>query len=283
MTNPSEPAHSPPAVPAPESGGVLTHDVATQRGTVRVLTLDRPSKRNALTPAMLSSLKEQARVLRSEPHIAAVLLTGRGPTFCAGFDLSLCQHDATALATLLAGLAQCISLLREQHAPVVISAHGAAVAGACALLGAADIVVTNTQAKIGYPVVKLGISPAVSAPTLCEQTTPGIARTRLLDTQLVDGNTALRLGLAHFVEESAEACQARALAIAHELAAKPAHALQATRRWCQQLAAANQEPARWDAEGQLLTRSPSEKALAASLSLVNGSEEKALLPIAWSR
>jgi enoyl-CoA hydratase/carnithine racemase len=255
---------------------------------VRVLRFDRPEKRNALTPAMLDALWHEAKALRSidasEPaQPRAILLTGTGDVFCAGFDLSLCQHDDAALATLLTGLARCIAALRRQPLPVVLSAHGAAVAGACALLGAADCIVSTRDAKIGYPVVKLGISPAVSAPTLVEQAGTGVARARLLDTQLVSGEQALALALVHEVQADASACEARALALAQQLASKPPHALQATRRWCQRLAALDDAPPAFDAEGALRTPPASERALQASLALVGGAEERAMLPAAWKR
>lgn len=224
-----------------------------------------------------------AAVQSSAGEARALLLTGDGPVFCAGFDLSLCQHDETVLRTLLTGLARCISALRQQVLPVVISAHGAAVAGACALLGAGDYVVTTRDAKIGYPVVRLGISPAVSAPTLVEQVGAGAARARLLDTQLLDGSGALRAGLVQNVQESAESCKQVALQTAFALANKAPHALQATRRWCQHLAKLEDAPLQYGAEGQLLTTTASERALLASLALVQGEEEKRMLPAAWKK
>lgn len=266
-------------------GSILSHDV----GAVRVFTFSRESKRNALTPAMLKDLRSQLQQLRrdvEEAHNAAprsVLLTGVGQIFCAGFDLSLCQHDDTVLRDLLVLLSACIQLLQEQPLPVVISAHGAAIAGACALLGAADCVVTTTDAKIGYPVVRLGISPAVSAPTLAQQIGVGPARVRLLDTQLVSGLQALTLGLAHFAEPDAKSCEARALALATELASKPPHAVQATRRLCQQLAQQQEAPPKLDIEGNNTSVPSSQRALEASLSLVEGEEGKRMLAAVWSK
>ncbi|MEL6797429.1 MAG: enoyl-CoA hydratase/isomerase family protein, partial [Planctomycetota bacterium] len=56
---------------------------------VRVLWLDRPDKRNALTPGMLTEIVNQAEASASAGD--AVLLAGRGKAFCAGFDLAMCQ------------------------------------------------------------------------------------------------------------------------------------------------------------------------------------------------
>lgn len=105
--------------------------------------------------AAINAATEQDRV---------ILLSGNGPTFCAGFDLSLCKDDETALDALLTGLSRVVQSLRTASQPVVVAIHGAAVAGGCALIGGADVIVATRDAKMGYPVVKLGISPAVNAP-----------------------------------------------------------------------------------------------------------------------
>src|SRR5215213_11122850 len=64
-----------------ESGLIVEH-----RGHVRVLTLDRPERRNALSSALQADLVEQFLGLVSD-GVRAVVLTGTGPAFCAGFDL----------------------------------------------------------------------------------------------------------------------------------------------------------------------------------------------------
>src|SRR5690606_29099547 len=110
-----------------------------------------------------------------------LLLCGEGRVFCAGFDLDACRGEGgdDALRRLLRGLSAAIAGLRAQERPVVVAAHGAAIAGGCALLGSADVVVADAGAKLGYPVARLGISPAVSAPFLAPAVGAGAGR-RLL-------------------------------------------------------------------------------------------------------
>lgn len=247
----------------------------TYTNLIATIALARSDKRNAMTPAMIASLaKAIDQVTRDaslhHPKANALLLSGEGDTFCAGFDLTLCKDDPTALGSLLSGLSTCIRALRVCPLPVIISAHGAAIAGGCALLGGGDIVITNDTAKIGYPVVRLGISPAVSAPTLALATGTGPARTRLLDTALVSGIDAVRLGIAHESMPSKTTCEERALHIAKDLASKPRTALAATKRWLSEV----------DGSTNATTF---ETALNASLSLVNGPEERERLPQAWSK
>ncbi len=240
------------------------------REPVALLTLARPDRRNALTPDMLKRLVEAIESIAATSS-RAIVITGDGPVFCSGFDLLLCKEspDGTTMRALLTGLSRAISILRSQPLPVVVAAHGAALAGGCALLGAADLVVTNDDAKLGYPVLKLGISPAVSAPFLRLLAGDGVARERMLDTRLISGREASRVGMAHESLADPAAVLPRALTLAAELAAKPQGAIHATRRWLNEL------------QGD--TRTVAAHALDASLSLTGGDEERTMLPAAWAR
>ena len=181
-------------------------------GSVAIMRLDRASKKNALTPKMLADL---VGCLDNATSARAIVLSGVGDVFCAGFDLTLAQEDEDATASLLRGLAAAVRALREAPCPVVASAHGAAIAGGCALLCGCDIVITDDGAKLGYPAVRLGLSPAVSAPGLIAMMgAPGAARARLLDPGLVSGREAQRRGIASECVPTATACEARAIELA---------------------------------------------------------------------
>lgn len=201
-------------------------------GSVGVLVLDRPDKRNALTPEMLVSLRVRAVEAAAGGAARALVVRGEGPVFCAGFDLRMCRDapDGSVMRALLTGLSEVIRALRDLPIPVVVAAHGAAIAGGCALLGGADVVVADRGAKLGYPVVKIGVSPAVSAPFLRLGIGDGPARAWMLDPDLASGAEAARVGLVHELVERAEDVLPRALGVARALAEKPAHALAATKR-----------------------------------------------------
>lgn len=236
-------------------------------GEVAVIRLDRAEKRNALTPGMLASL---AKAVETAASARAIVLSGVGDVFCAGFDLTQAQEDDGVLPALLDGLSRAALALREAPCPVVASAHGAAVAGGCALLCGCDVVVTNAGAKLGYPAVRLGISPAVSAPMLAACSGEGPARARLLDAGLIDGREAVRVGIASECVEDAGACEPRALEIAAALASKPRHALGHTRRWLNELDRST-DPARLSA------------ALGASMAAVGTPEQREMLRAAWAK
>ncbi|MBC7773787.1 MAG: enoyl-CoA hydratase/isomerase family protein [Pyrinomonadaceae bacterium] len=239
-----------------------------QQGGVQIVTLDRPHKRNALSAGMLDELRGCLNdALAKSPR--AILLRGSGDSFCSGFDLSACRDDPAVLGDLLTSLFSVISVIRGVPCPVVIAAQGAAIAGGCALLCGADFVVTNTEAKLGYPVVRLGISPAVTAPFL--RATVGDARTRelLLEGALINGASAHACGLAsHCVPTSMEVVP-QALAIAQHLAEKPPLAMVATRRWLNELEDTSTAQAR--------------SGLNASLSIVGSDEQNERLAKLWAK
>lgn len=231
--------------------------------TVRTIRLDRPDARNALTPESVHQLHE---AIRSSGDAHAVVLEGAGSVFCAGFDLKLCAADPSGdtMRALLRGLHDCIAAMRALPCPVVLAAHGAAIAGGCALLGGADLVVSDRNAKLGYPVVKIGVSPAVSAPFLAVQTTPGFARSRLLEPELIRGEEAERRGLVQVLVEERSQVIPEAHARAQQLAAKPTWGVAATKSWLNQLTASETD------------------GLSVSLSLAGSDEEQRMLAAAWS-
>lgn len=231
---------------------------------IAIIRLDREAKKNAMTPKMLESLigaVDRANSAR------AIVLSGVGGVFCSGFDLTLCKDDPTVLKDLLTGLSRAIVALRASACCVVASAHGAAIAGGCALLGGADFVITNAEAKLGYPVVRLGISPAVSAPFLRQGIGDGACRGRLLEPNLIDGREALRIGLASECVSNAAECEPRAIVLARELAAKPAHAIGHTKAWLARIAPVEH----------------ASEAMEVSLGLVGTAEERERLTQVWSK
>ncbi len=240
--------------------------IRLEPGTVAAIVLDRPNQRNALTPAMLRAIPELADEAVAQ-GARAIVLRGEGRIFCAGFDLKGCVEDPRMMRDLLLALAEAIRALRQCPVPSVVACHGAAIAGGCALLGGADVVVANADAKLGYPVVRLGVSPAVSGPYLRQSIGDGPARARMLDTEIITGRRANELGLVHEVVGNVEEVGMRAMQIAQELADKPQSALAATRGWLTEIAGPG--------------KPESERALAVSLELVGSSEERERLEAIW--
>lgn len=235
-------------------------------GDVGTITLARPRTRNALTPEMLEGMRREIRELGAK--VGAVVLAGEGSAFCAGFDLSLCEGspDGSAMRDLLRGLDAVVRAMRACPVPVVVAAHKAAIAGACALVAAADFAVADRGARFGYPVVLLGISPAVSVPTLGPAVGRGAARRLTLDPGLIGGEEALGLGLVSDLVEEASDVGPAALALAVALARKPRGGVAATKSWLNEIDGAAEA---------------GDAGLDCSLGLTGGDEERELLRRFW--
>lgn len=231
------------------------------------LVWQRPEKRNALTPSMLGA----ALHLLSEvpPDARVLLLEGEGDVFCAGFDLSLCvaTPDGSVMRELLTGLSRLVAALRALPIPVVAGVQGGAIAGGCALLGGADVVIADPAAKLGYPVTRLGISPGVSAPFMIPTLGAGPTRARQLDPGLIDARCAFEIGLVHRLTATPADVRPEARRVAAELALKPPHALAATKRWLMEL--------------DHVTPNAVAEGLGASVRLTGGEEERCLLGTAF--
>jgi len=233
-------------------------------GPLTVVEFARPEKRNALTVAMIDDARAG---IESAVRSRAVVLAGQGPAFSTGFDLSSVAGDDAQLAALLRALAGLLGAIRACPCPVVCAAHGAALAGACAIAAASDVTVTDKDARLGYPVLRLGVSPAVSAPALIEAVGAGPARARMLDSGVIDGRRAVEIGLVHECAPDGDACRDRAVEIARALAEKPPHALAATKRWLNEIGGAGVH---------------ADAALRASLATA-GTEEQRSMTAQWKR
>lgn len=233
---------------------------------VRTVTIDRPDKRNALTSDMLAALGE---AFRTVDRARACVLLGTGPVFCAGFDLRerAGEADLPGLRAQLRQLSQAIAVMRASGRPVVVGVQGAAIAGGCALLGGADVVVADRGAKLGYPVTLLGISPAVTAPFLRERVGDGAARALLLNPELITATQAQDIGLVDHLVNEPGAVSSEAMAIAREMAAKPTSAMRATGAWVARVCGAVE----------------SEAGLAESLNAIDAETFERLEKGVWSR
>ena len=234
---------------------------------VTTITLDRGEKRNAMLPGMLVDFEAAVRGIGEETR--AVVVLGAGKVFCAGFDLKACAADESGetMRALLTGLSACVVAMRECSVPVVLGVHGCAIAGGCAMLGGADVVVCDRGALLGYPVVKIGVSPAVSAAFLMASIPAGPARALMMDPGLIDAQRAFEIGLVHELVDDADAVHERAMVLARSLAAKPGVGVRETKRLV-----------------NLITKGTSDlggDGLEASLSRVGSDEERVMLRKLW--
>ena len=134
-------------------------------GGVARITMNRPDKRNALNDELVAGLKSALRQADNDDEVRVVILSGAGPDFCAGADLTALQKIATAsVAENLddaRSLMELFVLLREVRIPIIAAVRGRALAGGCGLALGCDLVMAETEARFGFPEVKIGFVPAI--------------------------------------------------------------------------------------------------------------------------
>ncbi|MFT4196453.1 MAG: enoyl-CoA hydratase/isomerase family protein [Pseudoxanthomonas sp.] len=174
-----------------------------RNGAVATLWLNRPEVHNAFDEHVIAALTAALRELDVDPAVRAVVLAGRGRSFCAGGDLGWMRRmagfsreqnlrDAGALADMLRTLA---SLSK----PTLARVHGAALAGGTGLVAACDIAVATPEAKFGTTEVRLGLIPATIGPYVIRAIGARAAQRYFLTGERFDVTEAHRLGLVHEV------------------------------------------------------------------------------------
>ncbi|HXC97630.1 MAG TPA: enoyl-CoA hydratase-related protein [Edaphobacter sp.] len=205
--------------------------VSEADGILRI-TLNRPERRNAMTPEMqeeLISAMQEAAV----NDCRVVVFAGAGEGFCAGLDLSALQrmNDKTAVEHTADAerVALLFRTLYELPKPTIALVHGAAIAGGTGLATICDFTLAAPGAKFGYTEVRIGFVPAVVSAFLTLQIGEKQARDLLLTGRLFTAEEALRLGLVGEVIEM-ERLEPRMLEIVSALNANSPEALAATKR-----------------------------------------------------
>jgi len=201
------------------------------RGAVRILTMNRPEKRNALNSELTVALLEALRAADTEEAVGAVVLTGAGQGFCAGADLSEFKelrdpNAADDRAELTMNLHLVFSRISK---PVVTAINGAAMGGGAGLAIAGDLAVMAEGAKLGYPEVRHGIVAAIVMANLVRQVGRKAAFELVALGEPIDAPRALALGMVNFIVPAAELLP-RSLQIAEKLAQVSRLAMTETKR-----------------------------------------------------
>ena len=203
------------------------------RGAVRVLTMNRPDKRNALNQALTEALLDGLRTAEAEDQVRTIVLTGAGRAFCAGADLSEFKDLTPDRADLVARRAELTMSLQGIFStlskPVVTAVNGAAMGGGAGLALAGDIAVMASTATLGYPEVKHGIVAAVVMANLLRNVGHKAAFELVATGEPVDAARALTIGLVNRVT-APERLMEEALDVAQGLAAVDRPAMAATKQ-----------------------------------------------------
>jgi methylglutaconyl-CoA hydratase len=200
-------------------------------GEVRTITLNRPERRNAMTPEMqMEFIAAMEEATASSCRV--VVFRGAGETFCSGLDLAALQgmNDKSA-ADHRAEAEQIARLLRtlyELPKPTIAEVRGAAIAGGAGLATICDFTLAVPAAKFGFTEVRIGFVPAVVSAFLAMQIGDKRARDLLLTGRLFDAEEAYRLGLVNEVVTPDEIAE-RVQELAQVLAKNSPESLRATK------------------------------------------------------
>lgn len=201
----------------------------TAEGPVARLTLERPQARNALSRAVADALEAALARLAAMEETRAVVVAGRGRSFCAGADISEMPTLSPAEAEALAGRWQRIMDGFAALPQVTIAAvQGHALGGGLMLAIAQDLRVAEASARFGLPEVTLGFNPGYGIARLLDVAGGAHARDLMLTARTVHAAEAHRMGLVTRVVRDG-ALEATALELAREVARSPRGGLAATK------------------------------------------------------
>jgi enoyl-CoA hydratase/carnithine racemase len=211
----------------------MTFLTTENQGAVRILTMNRPEKHNALNTSLTQELLDALRTADTDDSVHALVLTGAGKSFCAGADtteFSALVPDNPMAVNRRADLTTALHLVFSQMSkPVVAAVRGNALGGGAGLAIACDMVVVAHDARLGYPELKHGIVAAVVLANLVRQLGRKQAFELVSMADPIDGRQAQAMGLANRTVPTEEVLDT-ALTMAKRLAGWSPLAMATTKR-----------------------------------------------------
>jgi len=203
-----------------------------REGAVEHVTLNRPAVRNAFNEHTIRELTWWADSAAKDPKLRVAVLSGNGPVFCAGADVTWMSRmvgftqqenieDASEMGRMFLAL-------DRLPIPLIAQVHGAALGGGAGLCAVCDIVVAAEDAVFGFTEVKLGIIPAVISPFVIVKIGRSAARELFLTGARFPAARARDIGLVHAVVPDAD-LDARVAAYVTELLTSSPEAVSAAK------------------------------------------------------
>ncbi len=166
-----------------------------REGAIAWCVIDRPSARNALTPAMYYGIKQAVRLVNTDNELAALIITGVGDVFAPGGDLGGRAEDGESVPEAVGMDILPFLAIRDSRAPVVAAVNGICQAGGLLIAMMADIAVASERATFRVPELLRGIPDALFAAALPAHCGVAVARDLLLSARVFDAAEAKRLGV----------------------------------------------------------------------------------------
>lgn len=185
---------------APARGRLATIEV-TVRNRVGIVALDRPEIHNAFDETLIRELTGTLAALAADDDVRAVVLTGNGPSFCAGADLNwmkkMAAYSRAENVADAEGLAEMLRMLHAMPKPTIARVHGAAFGGGVGLVACCDIAIGAVEATFALSEAKLGLIPATISPYVIEAIGARAAGRYFLTAERFEAAEAYRIGLLH--------------------------------------------------------------------------------------
>jgi enoyl-CoA hydratase/carnithine racemase len=138
-------------------------------GSTALVTLDEPSKLNALSPGIRSGLISALTRADDDPQVRAIIITGSGDrSFCAGADISGFEFTTNYAKDFIDKVLDVLALPENTSKPVIAAVNGFAFGGGFEISIACDFVIASEQAKFGVPEIQLGLLPGFAIVRLAE-------------------------------------------------------------------------------------------------------------------
>jgi enoyl-CoA hydratase/carnithine racemase len=166
-----------------------------REGPIGWCVIDRPSARNAFTPAMYYGIKQAVRLVNRDPDLAALVITGTGDVFAPGGDLGGRSEPGESVPDEVGYDILPFLAIRDSQAPVISAVNGICQAGGLLIAMLSDICVASDRATFRVPELLRGIPDATYAAVLPAHVGIAVARDLLLSGRRFDAAEALRLGV----------------------------------------------------------------------------------------
>jgi len=181
------------------------HILTATDGPVATITMNRPERRNALSLAHMEELIHCLKAIGQERAVAAVVLRGNGPAFCAGHDLSeMVGQEPGAYRHIFSVCCALMETIQAIPQPVIAQVHGIATAAGCQLVATCDLAVAAEEARFATPGVKIGLFCSTPMVALSRAVSRKKAMEMLLTGDLIPAHEALAAGLVNKVVPAAD-------------------------------------------------------------------------------
>jgi enoyl-CoA hydratase len=212
-----------------------------RRNRVAILWMNRPHKKNAMTPAFFRSLPRVLAELEADRDVGAVVLTGAGDAFSAGADIGTFQQldGPAAWDRQLQLVRGAFHALERAALPVIAAVNGIAYAGGTEILLFCDFVIASDTARFSFREIGVGLQPTFGLARGPLVIGPQWTKRLALTGETIDAAQARAIGLVQDVVPSGTALD-RALTMAGTIAQNPAEAVRVGKRFVNRTATAGE-------------------------------------------